>query len=65
MTTQIKSTYNLKYSPDVFTTRESAFRSADRSVKMAIVILGEAGKFWVVCMADAQRLVKQGFEPAI
>lgn len=65
MNTQIKSTYNLKYSPDVFTTREAAFRSADRSVKMAIVILGENEKFWVVCMADAQRLVKQGFEPAI
>jgi hypothetical protein len=65
MTTQIKSTYSLKYSPDVFSTREAAFRSTERSVKMAIVMLGENGKFWVVCMADAQRLVKAGFEPAI
>ena len=65
MTTHIKSTYNLKYSPDIFSSREAAFRSAERSVKMSIVILGLNDKFWVVCMADSQRLVKQGFEPAI
>ena len=65
MTTQeIKKTYNLKYRPDIFSSRDAAFRRAEKDVKFSVVMLGENEKFLVVCFADAQRLAKQNFELA-
>ena len=29
-----------------------------------MVILGDAEEFWVVTMAEAERLIKAGYEPA-
>ena len=43
---------------------ESAKRWADNCIKAHMVILGDDGKYWVVSFADAQRLVKQGYELA-
>ncbi len=34
------------------------------SEKSSMIILGDDEKFWVVCMADAQRLVNAGYELA-
>ncbi len=34
------------------------------SVKAAFIVLGNAGEFWVVSGADAQRLEKVGYELA-
>jgi len=60
-----KNALGLRYKPDQFTQIESAKRWADRCNKLHSVILGCNGMFWVVCFADAQRLVKAGYEIAI
>lgn len=52
---------NLKYKPSKYNSRELAFSAAARS-KCDVVMLGDDGKFWVVCMADAARLEAAGFE---
>jgi len=52
----------LKYTPDVFRDEANAFSAAARA-KARTVMLGE-NAFWVVCLADAARLEKAGFEYA-
>ena len=52
----------LKYTPEVIRDEATAFRLAARA-KAGTVMLGEDA-FWVVCLADAQRLEKAGFEYA-
>jgi hypothetical protein len=37
---------------------------ADRTVKPMMVLLGDDEKFWVVTLADAERLVGSGYEVA-
>ena len=50
----------LKYTPEVIRDEAAAFSIADRT-KAGTVMLGE-GAFWVVCLADAARLERAGFE---
>ncbi len=61
----MKAKLNLRHEPDQLSNRDSAFRWAANCHKLHIVILGDNGKFWVCCFADAQKLVKMGYEPAI
>jgi len=61
---EIKKSYNLKYRPDQFSTLAAAKRWADRCEKPHQVILGDNGKYWVVCPADAAKLQKAGLEYA-
>lgn len=63
--TTLKNTLGLRHNPDVFTKMESAFRWAENCHKLHIVMLGDNGQYWVVCMADASRLVKSGYEIAV
>lgn len=63
----LSNSYNnvaLKYSPDLFNTERYAHSYASRSRKFNRVIMGEAGQYLVVCNADAQRLVRAGYELA-
>lgn len=52
----------LKYRPVVVRDEVTAFRIADRT-KAGTVILGEDA-YWVVCLADAERLNRAGYEYA-
>ena len=52
----------LRYTPEVFRDEANAHRSAARQ-RAGVVMLGEDA-FWVVCLADAARLEKAGFEYA-
>ncbi len=52
----------LKYRPVIIRNRETAFSIAART-RGECVMLGE-GAFWLVCLADAERLQKAGFEYA-
>lgn len=56
--------YGLKYEPAKFHDRELAFRSLNSHIKPQRVMLGDDGKFWVVCPADASRLERAGLEYA-
>lgn len=51
---------DLRHMPEVIRDETVAFRIADRR-KAGAVMLGE-GAFWVVCLADAQRLERAGYE---
>lgn len=60
-----KSRLGLRNGIDEFSNRDSAFRWANNCKKLHAVMLGDNGKFWVACFADAQRLFKMGYEIAI
>lgn len=60
----LKSTLGLRSNPDQLSSRDAAFRWAEKCIKLHMVVLGDNGKFWVVCFADAQKLVKLGYELA-
>jgi hypothetical protein len=53
-------TLGLKYRPAVIRNLGTA-RSIACQTKASVVMLGD-GAFWVVCLADAARLEKAGFE---
>ncbi|CAG1010284.1 hypothetical protein PHYC_03824 [Phycisphaerales bacterium] len=57
-----KDALGLKYRPEVIRDEATAFRIA-ATTKAGAVILGE-GAFWVVCLADAERLAANGYEYA-
>jgi hypothetical protein len=52
----------LRHQPVVVRSQESAFSIADHT-SAGTVVLGE-GAYWVVCLADAERLVSAGYEYA-
>lgn len=52
----------LRRTPGVYRDERNAFAAADRE-RAGTVMLGE-GAFWVVCLADAARLERAGFEYA-
>lgn len=60
----LKQQLGLRYSLVEMSTLEGALRYAERCIKAHCVILGDNGKFWIACFADAQRLVKAGYELA-
>jgi hypothetical protein len=60
--TKTQAALGLRYTPEVFRDGALAFSAAARS-KACTVMLGEDA-FWVVCLADAERLENAGFEYA-
>ena len=52
----------LKYQPFKFNSRETAFSFARGCKKSMAVMLGDDEMFWVVCMADAARMERAGYE---
>ena len=60
----LKLALGLRYNVDQFSSIEAATRWANNCIKLHIVVMGDNGKFWVACFADAQRLVKMGYEVA-
>jgi len=60
----IKDTYNLRYKPSIISRLDLAVKNAERCIKPHIVMLGDNGKYWVVCPSDAERLRKNGYEDA-
>jgi len=54
----------LKNKPVVFKNLETAKNFAARAVKPMTVVFGDCPQYWVVTVADAMRLVKQGYEVA-
>lgn len=62
--TNLKTTLGLRNNIDQFSNRDASFRWANNCIKLHIVMLGDNGKFWVVCFADAQKLNKMGYEIA-
>ncbi len=62
--TTLKNTLGLRNNIDQFSTLEGANRWANNCIKLHIVMLGDNGKYWVVCFADAQKLSKMGYEIA-
>ena len=47
-----------------FTSLESAWELVNRSKKPQRIILGDAPTYWVVTPADAERLIRAGYEMA-
>lgn len=45
-----------------FTSLEAAWELVNRSKKPQRIILGDAPTYWVVTPADAQRLIRAGYE---
>ena len=60
----LKTTLGLRNNISELSTLESANRWANKCIKLHIVVLGDNGKFWVACFADAQKLCKMGYEMA-
>lgn len=63
--TNLKTALGLRNNVDQLSNRDAAFRWANNCKKLHVVMLGDNGKFWVACFADAQKLSKMGYEPAI
>ncbi len=62
--TTLKTTLGLRNNIDQFSNLDAAQRWANNCIKLHIVMLGDNGKYWVVCFADAQKLSKIGYEIA-
>lgn len=62
-TTNLKATLNLRYEIDIYTSVAAARFSIQHRVKKCwVVVMGDNLKYWVVCMADASKLIKAGYE---
>ena len=51
-----------KNAPYKFTQLSYAQNFVNRAIPMMAIFMGDDNKFWVVGMADAQRLEKAGYE---
>ncbi|MFN8993198.1 MAG: hypothetical protein ACK5X3_05970 [Pseudomonadota bacterium] len=51
-----------KSAPIKFTSLSTANSFVNNAIKSMAVMMGDDNKFWVVTMADAQRLEKVGYE---
>ncbi len=47
-----------------FQRSDLAFSLADRAIKSMMVLLGDDERYWVVTMADGERLIRAGYEVA-
>lgn len=45
-----------------FTTEQTARNFSARTIKASAIILGDDNKFWVVTLAQMERLIAAGFE---
>ena len=64
----ISKTFNLRHIPTATRSRMAAFELAEQSPgklgRTRWVILGDNDWFWIVCPADADKLIKAGYELA-
>lgn len=64
----ISKIYNLRHVPTATRSRMAAFELAEQSTgkleRTRWVILGDNDWFWIVCPADADKLIKAGYELA-
>lgn len=60
----LRKKLGLRYNIDQFSSLEAAIRWANNCIKLHVVMLGDNGKYWVACFADAQKLNKNGYEIA-
>ena len=51
-----------KNAPIKFTSLANANNFVNNAIKAMAVMIGDDNRFWVVTMADAQRLEKAGYE---
>jgi hypothetical protein len=63
--TNLKTVLGLRNNIDQFSNLEAANRWANNCIKSHIVMLGDDGKYWVACFADAQKLHKMGYGIAL
>lgn len=61
-TKQVQTSLNLRYEPDAFVSLANALSFAHGCHKPHRVMLGDDGRFWVVCPADADVLDRAGYE---
>ena len=62
---KLKQELGLRQEPSLFRNRDLAFSNLNHCVKSSTVILGDDNRYWVVLLADAQKLYKLGYEYAI
>jgi len=60
----LKTTLGIRNNIEQFLTLEGAKRWANNCIKLHVVMLGDNGKYWVACFADAKKLYKMGYEIA-
>jgi hypothetical protein len=59
----LKVKLNLRYTPDVYINLGTAkFAMEHMGKKCWVIVMGDNCKYWVVCFADAGKLVKAGYE---
>ncbi len=63
-TKKLKEKLGLKNRPTRFSTLVGANRAVEHSVNPSFIVLGCDGFFWVVCGADFNKLLKQGYSAA-
>lgn len=61
---KLQQELGLEYAPLVFKSEASAWACADRFDPPMTVILGDCPQYWVVSMADAEKLIQAGYERA-
>lgn len=57
-----KEQNNLRNTPSIYTNLELAKSSLKHCVKLHVVVMADVSHYLVVCLSDAQRLVKNGYE---
>jgi hypothetical protein len=59
--TTVQARLNLKYKPVAFISENLARKFASQS-RSDVVMLGEDSRYWVVCLADAEKMNRAGYE---
>lgn len=61
--TLLKVKLSLRYTPDVYMNLNTAKFAISYMVKKCwVVVMGDNCEYWVVCMADASKLIAAGYE---
>jgi hypothetical protein len=59
---QLQEKLGLRYRPQRFLNRVLAITCSNNTTKASDVMLGCDGRYWVVCLSDASRLYRQGYQ---
>ncbi len=62
---EIQKQHGLKYQPSIYRNEALARSALSHYVKPHRIILGNCPEFWIVCHADAERLLRAGYEMAV
>lgn len=58
----LKSIMNLRHEPIVLISLMNAISCVKHTAKTSFIVMGDNCQYWVVCMSDASRLEKMGYE---